>query len=82
MRNDTGASSKTNLVYPADIALLTDFTLSEGVNLTINEATAGTGWAATGTHDGLAGAQCGFYYGNASASNAVPATTPGVVTCQ
>ena len=55
MRNDTGASSKTNLVYPADIALLTDFTLSEGVNLTINEATAGTGWAATGTHDGLGG---------------------------
>jgi len=71
-----------NLVYPANVALLTDFTLSEGVNLTINEATGGTGWAATGTHIGLPGAQCGFYFGNASASNAVPATIPGVVTCQ
>jgi len=70
-----------NLVYPANVALLTDFTLSEGVNLTINEATGGTGWAATGTHVGLPGAQCGFYYGNGSASNAVPATIPGVVMC-
>ena len=71
-----------NFVYPADITLLTDFTLSQGVNLTINEATGGRGWAATGTHVGLPGAQCGFYYGNGSASNAVPATIPGVVTCQ
>ncbi len=71
-----------NLVYPANIALLVDFTASEGVNITINEATAGTGWAATGNHDGLSGTQCGFYYGNGSAANAVPATSPGVVTCE
>jgi len=71
-----------NLVYPADIALLVNFTASEGVNITINEATAGTGWAATGNHVGLAGAQCGYFYGNGSASNAVPATSAGVVTCE
>ena len=71
-----------NLMYPANIALLNDFTVSEGVNLTINEATAGTGWAATGYHDGLTGEQCGMYYGNGSAANAVPATSPGVVVCQ
>ena len=70
-----------NWVYPANIALLVDFTASEGVNITINEATA-AGWAATGNHDGLAGAQCGYYYGNGSAANAVPATSPGVVTCE
>jgi len=71
-----------NMVYPADIALLVNYTASEGVNITINEATAGTGWAATGNHVGLAGAQCGYYYGNGSATNAVPATSPGVVTCE
>ena len=71
-----------NLTYPADITLLTDFVMSKGVTLTINEATAGTGWAATGNHDGLGGGQCGIYYGNGSASNAVPATSPGIVTCQ
>ena len=71
-----------NLVYPANVALLIDFVGSKGVNLTINEATAGQGWAATGNHDGLTGRQCGIFYGNASAANAVPATTPGVVICQ
>ena len=71
-----------NLVYPADITLLVDFTSSNGVNVTINEALAGTGWAATGNHDGLTGSQCGFYYGDGSAANAVPATSPGVVMCQ
>ena len=71
-----------NQVYPADITLLTDFTSSDGVNITINEATGGTGWAATGIHDGLTGSQCGYYYGSGSAANAVPATSAGVVMCQ
>ena len=70
-----------NLTYPADVALLTELTISDGVNLVINEATVGTGWAATGSHDGLPGRQCGIFYGNGSASNAVPATSAGVVTC-
>ncbi len=55
-------------------------TVTERVTISINEST-GTGWAATGTHSGLAGAQCGIYYGSASASNASPATVPGQVVC-
>ena len=54
--------------------------VTDNVVLSVNEAT-GTGWAATGTHSGLVGAQCGIYYGAASASNASPATTPGTVVC-
>jgi prepilin-type N-terminal cleavage/methylation domain-containing protein len=72
----------TNQVYPANVALLIDFVGSKGVNLTINEATVGQGWAAIGNHDGLTGRQCVIFYGNGSAANAVPATTPGVVICQ
>jgi len=70
-----------NLTYPANIGLLPEFTMSDGINIVINEATAGTGWAATGAHVGLLGRQCGIFYGNGSASNAVPATTAGMVTC-
>jgi type IV pilus assembly protein PilA len=57
-----------------------DLTVSDNVTLSINEAT-GTGWAATGTHTGLSGDQCGLFYGSASASNASPATTPGAIVC-
>ncbi len=71
-----------NLTYPASVALLTDFTLSARVNITINEATAGAGWAATGYHDALTARQCGIFYGSGSASNAVPATSAGTVVCQ
>ena len=71
-----------NLSYPADVALLTDFTGSPDVTITINEAVAGSGWAATGYHNGLTARQCGIFYGTGSAANAVPATTPGTVVCQ
>ena len=57
-----------------------DLTVTDNVTITINEAT-GTGWAATGTHSGLAGQQCGIFFGDATASNASPATTPGTVQC-
>ena len=57
-----------------------DLTVTDAVTITINEAD-GTGWAATGTHSGLAGEQCGIYFGDASASNASPATAPGTVFC-
>lgn len=57
-----------------------EVTLSDAVTVTVNEAT-GTGWAATGTHSGLAGEQCGIYFGSAAASGASPATAPGTVTC-
>ena len=55
-------------------------TVSDGVTVTINEAT-GTGWAATASHLGVPSDQCGIYHGSASAANGSPATTLGVVTC-
>jgi len=55
-------------------------TVSEGVTLTINEAT-GMGWAATASHLGVSAHQCGIYHGNAAAANGSPATTLGVVAC-
>ena len=71
-----------NQLYPTNLGMLTDFVTSEGVNLVINEAITGQGWAATGFHTGLAGvSQCGIFYGNGTAANAVPATTAGVVVC-
>ena len=70
-----------NQNYPANLSLLTTFNLSPGVNIVINEANVGAGWAATGYHDGVTGTQCGIFFGNGSAANAVPAITPGVVTC-
>lgn len=55
-------------------------TVSEGVTLTITEAT-GMGWAATASHLGVSSQQCGIYHGSASAANGSPATTLGVVAC-
>ena len=66
-------------IYAPTVADL-DINLTDAVTVSINEAT-GSGWAATGTHAGLAGRQCGIFFGNAAASNAAPATVPGVVTC-
>jgi len=56
------------------------FVTSEGVTVTINEAT-GAGWAATASHLGLASSQCGVYHGNATPANGSPATAVSVVTC-
>ena len=67
-------------VYASDHTDIGELTLSAGVSLSVNEA-SGTGWAATGTHAALDGRPCGIYYGDASASNAAPATSPGVVIC-
>ncbi|MGB1780070.1 MAG: hypothetical protein ACPHQP_10990, partial [Longimicrobiales bacterium] len=69
----------TEYSYASTLASL-DMILTDAVTITINEAT-GTGWAATGTHSGLAGQQCGFFFGDASAANATPATTAGTVIC-
>ena len=65
--------------YAADVTDL-DITLTDAVTISVNEST-GTGRAATGSHSGLAGQQCGIYFGDASAANASPATQPGFVTC-
>jgi type IV pilus assembly protein PilA len=53
---------------------------SSGVVITINENT-GTGWAATATHAGVPGQQCGVYHGNAAPAGGDPALESGVVTC-
>ena len=65
--------------YASDVTDL-DITLTDAVTISVNES-SGTGWAATGSHSGLAGQQCGIYFGDATAANASPATQPGFVTC-
>ncbi len=54
--------------------------LSDGVTITINEAT-GSGWAATASHAGLSAEQCGLYQGNAAASGGDPGLAEGVIAC-
>ncbi len=58
----------------ADIA----FTNSEGVTVTISEAT-GTGWAATAAHVGFPGAVCELFNGDATPTG--PATVEGSMAC-
>ena len=70
-----------NMVYPANVGSLTDFTGSDDVTITITEVVLGTGWAATGGHVALPARQCGIFYGSGSASNAVPAVDAGTVMC-
>jgi prepilin-type N-terminal cleavage/methylation domain-containing protein len=55
-------------------------TSSEGVTVTINEAT-GTGWSATAVHAALATAQCGIYHGDAAAAGGSPAAQVSLVQC-
>ena len=54
---------------------------SDGVTITINEAT-GSGWAATASHAGLGAAEhCGLYQGNAAAAGGDPGLAEGVIAC-
>lgn len=82
LANQQAHYQATTQVYADDAALLTDLVPSEGVIISINEANEGMGWAATAYHQAMAGRTCGIYYGDASASNATPATSAGVVSCQ
>jgi len=66
--------------YASSVTDVTNLTVTDAVTITINEAD-GTGWAATATHAALPTRTCGIYYGSATAGNASPATSPGVVTC-
>ena len=59
---------------PADL----DFVSSEGVNLSIGEAT-NTGWSATAFHSGLAAESCSIYHGQAAP--VAPATVISTVMC-
>ena len=69
-----------NLTYAADVSDLTDFDPSPGVTVVITAA-GQTGWAGTAEHASLDGRQCGMFYGLAAASDAPPATSPGIVAC-
>ncbi len=68
-----------NFSYSNSITAL-EAVVTEGVTLTVTEA-SNTGWAATTTHSGVAGEQCGVFNGSATAANGSPATEVGVVTC-
>ncbi len=68
-----------NYAYASNVADL-DMALTASVTVAVSEADGG-GWAATGTHAGLAEQQCGIFVGTASASNASPAILPGTVAC-
>ena len=70
-----------NYTYAGTVAALSEIVITEGVNIQVNEAD-GQGWAAVGWHDAVPTRQCGIFYGTGSASNATPATTAGVITCQ
>ncbi len=70
-----------HFMYAGDVTAIAEMGLSKGVNIVVNEADGG-GWAATGWHDALPGRQCGIYYGAASAANASPATSAGLIACQ
>jgi len=63
------------------VAAVTNMIVSEGVNITVNQAD-GRGWAATAFHDAVPGRPCGIFYGGASAANASPATAAGVIACE
>jgi prepilin-type N-terminal cleavage/methylation domain-containing protein len=68
-----------NYAYATSLAGL-EITTSDAVTITVTEADT-RGWAATATHAAVDGGQCGVFYGTAAASNAAPATTPGVIAC-
>ena len=65
--------------YAPDIVSL-EMSVSPAVTITVNTATR-TGWAATGTHTGLAGQFCRIYYGDADAIGANPAAFPRAMAC-
>jgi len=69
-----------NMSYAGNVAAIANMSTSNGVNITVNQSDP-RGWAATGWHDAIPTRQCGIYYGVASAANATPAATAGVISC-
>ena len=69
-----------NTNYASNVAAIANMSVSKGVTITVNQSDP-RGWAATGSHEALPDRQCGIYYGVASAGNATPATTAGVIAC-
>jgi prepilin-type N-terminal cleavage/methylation domain-containing protein len=69
-----------NLRY-AGLAELVDFEASQGVTVALNWVN-GTGFAATATHAGLPGTECGYYVGDAAPpGSAGPASEEARITC-
>ena len=66
--------------YASNVVAIANMVVSEGVTITVNQSDP-RGWAATGLHDAVPDRQCGIYYGVASAGNATPATSAGVILC-
>ena len=64
----------------ASTLVLAGASASDGVTITINEAT-GSGWAATASHAGLLTDHCGLYQGNAAAAGGDPGPAEGVIAC-
>ena len=64
--------------YAASVGAL-NFSSTDGVNITIAEATAG-GWSATATHPAAWPLTCAVYYGGASP--VTPAIDEGLINCQ
>jgi type IV pilus assembly protein PilA len=56
------------------------FSQSEGVTVTVNEAT-NTGWSAQAVHAGVPSNSCGVFHGSANPAGGVPATVEGVIAC-
>ena len=65
--------------YGTTLAIV-EASTSDGVTITINEAT-GSGWAATASHAGLSAEHCGLYQGNAAAAGGDPGLAEGVIAC-
>lgn len=66
-----------NFTY-STVASDLSFTNSEGVVVTVSEAT-GVGWAAIAAHSGFPGAECGLFSG--SATPVGPASVEGQIAC-
>jgi prepilin-type N-terminal cleavage/methylation domain-containing protein len=66
-----------NYTFSTDLAAV-GFTGSEGVTVTVGEAT-NRGWSATAVHAGLTSESCAIYHGNATAVS--PATVESAVEC-
>jgi len=64
--------------FSSDPAAL-EFTMSDGVTVTITPGANGTGWSASAVHQGLPGESCAIFLGSAAAL--APATVESQITC-
>lgn len=68
----------SNFTYSSDAAAL-EFTLSDGVLVTITPGATGQGWSASASHQGLPTTTCAIYHGNAAPLT--PATVVSQIMC-